>query len=65
MSPAGRVMMWAVIGLVVFFVILGSVYVFRYLSNSTAPVVVIEVVPGVLCAKLVTADGAAIDCWAK
>lgn len=35
----------------------------RAFSNSVTTVTVEEVEPGVHCAKVVTADGAAIDCW--
>lgn len=42
------------------FVILFS---FRYFSNATTPVVLHQPKPGVTCATMVTADGAAISCW--
>jgi hypothetical protein len=35
----------------------------RAFSNSVTTVTVEEVAPGVSCAKMVTADGAAISCW--
>lgn len=38
-------------------------FLVRAFSNSATTVVVEEVAPGVMCAKMVTADGAAISCW--
>lgn len=38
-------------------------WVTRFFSNSVTTVTVEEVEPGIHCAKMVTADGAAIDCW--
>jgi hypothetical protein len=35
----------------------------RFFSNSVTTVTVEEVGPGIRCAKMVTADGAAISCW--
>lgn len=43
--------------------LLGMMWVMRAMSNAVTTVVVDEVRPGVECAKMVTADGAAIDCW--
>lgn len=35
----------------------------RYFSSATTTILVEEVEPGVRCARVVTGDGAAIDCW--
>lgn len=48
------------------FVILVSValmFAVRQFSLAITTVDVIEVEPGVRCARMVTADGAAISCW--
>jgi hypothetical protein len=37
----------------------------RAVYNVVTTVTVNEEYPGILCAKLVTRDGAAIDCWRK
>jgi len=56
---------WYIIGAVVgvIFVIGAVMYGLRLFSNATTPITVHEVQPGVHCATMVTADGAAIDCW--
>jgi len=46
-------------------VILAVVFCIRSFSNATTPVTVIEPVAGVQCVKIVTTDGAAVDCWKK
>lgn len=51
----------AVLG--VLFAIWIAMFLLRAFSNSVTTVVVDEVAPGVMCAKMVTADGAAISCW--
>ena len=54
-------------GVVLFFLFLAFMWVLmwtmRVFSNSVTTVLVEEVRQGVECAKMVTADGAAIDCW--
>ena len=40
-----------------------SMFLMRQFSMAVTTVDVIEVEPGVRCARMVTADGAAIDCW--
>lgn len=36
---------------------------FRWFSGATIVVKVIEPEPGIHCAKLVSGDGVAVDCW--
>tara|TARA_R110000803_G_scaffold28727_2_gene66177 strand:+ start:114 stop:299 length:186 start_codon:yes stop_codon:yes gene_type:complete len=50
-----------IIGAVLFVWVM--MFLLRVFSNSVTTVIVEEVRPGVECAKMVTADGAAIDCW--
>ena len=47
------------------FLLVGATVLFlvRGFSNAVTTVRVIEPEPGVRCAKMVTADGAAISCW--
>lgn len=52
---AGVVFVVFVVGIVMFGV--------RQFSLAITTVDVIEVEPGVRCARMVTADGAAISCW--
>ena len=40
-----------------------AMWVRRAVYNVVTTVTVDEEYPGILCAKLVTRDGAAIDCW--
>lgn len=54
---------YAAIVVLVGALIFGVMYVARLFSNATTPITVHEVEPGVRCAAMVTADGAAIDCW--
>ena len=35
----------------------------RWFSNAVTSITLHEVKPGVVCASMVTGDGAAIDCW--
>jgi hypothetical protein len=42
---------------------MGAWWMFRAMSSAVTSVVVIEPEPGIRCAKVVTGDGAAIDCW--
>ena len=42
-----------------------TMWVRRAVYNVVTTVTVSEEYPGILCAKLVTRDGAAIDCWRK
>ncbi len=53
------------IGIGVLFIacIFGVTYVWRKASNAVTPLAIREAEPGIRCATLVTADGAAIDCW--
>ena len=51
----------AVIGIVG--VIGATMWLRRAIYNVVTTVTVDEEYPGILCAKLVTRDGAAIDCW--
>lgn len=50
---------------VVFVIVLVAAIMFgvRQFSLAITTVDVIEVEPGVRCARMVTADGAAISCW--
>jgi hypothetical protein len=50
---------------VVFAILIAVVVMFgaRQFSLAITTVDVIEVEPGVRCARMVTADGAAISCW--
>jgi len=44
--------------------VLGAMlYGARMFSNTVTPITVYEVEPGVKCATMVTAGGAAISCW--
>jgi hypothetical protein len=43
--------------------ITGYLYAARLFSNAVTPITVQQVEPGVRCATMVTADGAAISCW--
>ena len=54
-------MVLAVIGICAF--ILTLLYVLRAFNNVATPITVHTVKEGVECATMVTADGAAIDCW--
>ena len=55
---------YGVIGVVVLIVcIMGFLYVKRYVNNISVPMKVVTPEEGVRCAKLVSADGVAIDCW--
>ncbi len=53
----------AVVGIVA--AIGATMWVRRAVYNVVTTVTVSEEYPGILCAKLVTRDGAAIDCWRK
>ena len=54
----------AVVGFVAMFAIIFAVlYGIKLFSNVTTPITVHEVEAGIKCATMVTADGAAIDCW--
>ena len=44
-------------------IIVASAVGMRKLSEATTTIEIIEAEPGVHCARMVTADGAAIDCW--
>jgi hypothetical protein len=44
-------------------VLIAIAYGMRAISNVNTPTFVEEVATGVSCARLVTADGAAISCW--
>jgi hypothetical protein len=51
-------------GFVFMILILGAImFGVRQFSLAITTVDVIEVEPGVRCARMVTADGAAISCW--
>jgi hypothetical protein len=45
------------------FIVGGVMFAVRQFSLAITTVDVIEVDPGVRCARMVTADGAAISCW--
>lgn len=47
----------------VILVAVGLMFGVRQFSLAITTVDVIEVEPGVRCARMVTADGAAISCW--
>jgi hypothetical protein len=47
----------------VILVAVGLMFAVRQFSLAITTVDVIEVEPGVRCARMVTADGAAISCW--
>jgi nitrate reductase gamma subunit len=51
----------AIVGIVA--VIGTTMWLRRAIYNVVTTVTVDEEYPGILCAKLVTRDGAAIDCW--
>jgi hypothetical protein len=51
----------AIIGIVA--VVGSTMWLRRAIYNVVTTVTVDEEYPGILCAKLVTRDGAAIDCW--
>jgi Flp pilus assembly protein CpaB len=51
----------AVFGIVA--VVGATMWLRRAVYNVVTTVTVDEEYPGILCAKLVTRDGAAIDCW--
>jgi hypothetical protein len=44
-------------------IIAGVMFSMRQFSLAVTSVDVIDVEPGVRCARMVTADGAAISCW--
>lgn len=50
-----------VLGVLVFIACI--VFSMRWFSNAVTPLELREPKPGIECATLVTADGAAIDCW--
>lgn len=54
---------YLLIAFAILIVIFGVMYVGRLFSNATTPITVHKVEPGVKCATMVTADGAAISCW--
>jgi hypothetical protein len=59
-----KVIAVVVTGVVLLVLIVGStMWVRRAFYNVVTTVTVDEVYPGILCAKMVTRDGAAIDCW--
>jgi hypothetical protein len=47
----------------VFLFVMAIMFGIRQFSLAITTVDVIEVEPGVRCARMVTADGAAISCW--
>jgi hypothetical protein len=51
----------AIVGIVA--VVGATMWLRRAIYNVVTTVTVDEEYPGILCAKLVTRDGAAIDCW--
>jgi hypothetical protein len=57
----------AILGTIAGAMFLGILFVImllmRYFSSVTVSIVVEDVEPGVRCARVVTGDGAAIDCW--
>lgn len=52
-----------IIAIAVVAVIGATMWLRRAFYNVVTTVTVDEEYPGILCAKLVTRDGAAIDCW--
>jgi hypothetical protein len=44
-------------------VVFAFVWGYRAFSNATVPVSTFSPAPSVMCVKLVTADGVAVDCW--
>lgn len=61
MSKDFKVYLGAVV--LVFLVVMAIMFGVRQFSLAITTVDVIEVEPGVRCARMVTADGAAISCW--
>lgn len=43
--------------------VFGILYAARLFSNTATPITVHAVDDGVMCATMVTSDGAAISCW--
>jgi hypothetical protein len=41
----------------------GGMYAARLFSNATTPITMHQPKPGITCAAMVTADGAALSCW--
>jgi hypothetical protein len=59
-----EVIILGIVGIaVVATILLGGTYGLRLFTEATVSVSVIDVAPGVRCAKLITTDGAAISCW--
>ena len=56
-----KVVLAGVIAVVSFVMVM--LYMMRLFSLAVSPVEVIDVAPGVQCARMVTTDGAAISCW--
>ena len=61
MSNDWRVYLAAIVFAIL--VAVGLMFGVRQFSLAITTVDVIEVEPGVRCARMVTADGAAISCW--
>ncbi|MDP1931927.1 MAG: hypothetical protein Q8L60_10765 [Gammaproteobacteria bacterium] len=47
----------------VLMIVAAIMFSMRYFSSFVTTITVEQVAPGVSCAKMVTADGAAISCW--
>ena len=60
-NPSGKMILSIIVAGVLFVLLL--MYVMRQFSLAVSPVEVIDVAPGVQCARMVTTDGAAISCW--
>jgi len=52
-----------VVAIIVAVIAFGVTIGFRSFTNTTTPIMVSEVRPGVYCALATTTDGVAIDCW--
>ncbi len=60
-----KIAFYVAVGLLLTSIVGSAMYMMRLFSNATTPITLHEVAPEVICATMVTADGAAIDCWPK
>lgn len=58
-----ELIIYGALSIVAMCVILVAFYGIRFMNEVATPIKVHEVEPGIFCATMVTADGAAIDCW--
>ena len=54
---------WFLIVAVALSAVLGFIYLSRMLTTATVQIQTSRVSPTVVCAKIVTTDGAALSCW--